>query len=120
MTMGKTSVQWLEPFLEIPGVSTIAIVGRDGFVLDIVGNTVTIPPEALGASVSLVFNGIQNMGRDLNVLPMRTVTIEYQGAMILCSPVGEAICTVVCPDSNTLGVIRHKIKGLLLQLASYY
>lgn len=120
MTMGKTAVQRLEPFLEIPGVSSVAIIGWDGFVLDNAGNFTTIHPEALGASVSLVFNGIQNMGRDLAVLPVRMITIEYQEAMVLCTPVGEAICAVVCPDSHTLGVIRHKIKGLLVPLASCY
>ncbi len=120
MTPTKTSAQVLQDFLEIPGIQAIAIVGRDGFLLDIAGNAGRINQDALGASVALVYNGVENMGEELSVLPSLVVTVEYSGAMIICMPVADAIAAVLCPDSKTLGVIRHKVRGLLPELAQFY
>lgn len=120
MALGRTSAQVLNSFLEIPGIQAIAIIGRDGFLLDVAGNAGRINQDALGASVALVYNGVEDMGRELNVLPSQVSTIEYAGAMIILMPVADAIAAVVCPDSKTLGVIRHKIRGLLPELAQFY
>lgn len=120
MAQGKTSAEILQQFLEIPGLQGICIIGRDGFVLDVAGNLGRINNDALGASVALVYKGVEDMGRDLAVVPTQTITIEYAGAMIICQPVADAICATVCPDSKTLGVIRHKVKTLLPNLAQFY
>lgn len=120
MAQGKTSAEVLQQFLEIPGLQGICIIGRDGFVLDFAGNLGRINNDALGASVALVFKGVEDMGRDLSVVPTQTITVEYAGAMIICQPVADAICATVCPDSKTLGVIRHKVKTLLPNLAQFY
>ncbi len=115
-----TSAEVLQKFLEIPGLQAIAIVGRDGFVLDVAGNPGRVDQDALGASVALVYKGVEDMGRDLNVIPTTTITVEYAGAMIICQPVGDAIAAAICPDNKTLGVIRHKVKGLLGDVAKFY
>lgn len=115
-----TSAEVLQMFLEIPGLQAICIVGRDGFVLDMAGNPGRVNQDALGASVALVYKGVEDMGKDLAVLPTQTVTIEYAGAMIICLPVGDAIAAALCPDNKTLGVIRHKVKGLLGEVAKFY
>lgn len=120
MSYEKTAAKVLEQFLEIPGLQAICIVGRDGFLLDVAGNVGRINQDALGASVALVYKGVEDMGRDLSVLPTQTITIEYGGAMIICQPVSDAICATVCPDSKTLGVIRHKVRTLLPELAQFY
>ncbi len=116
----KTSAQVLQSFLEIPGIQAIGIIGRDGFLLDVAGNIGQINQDALSASVALVYGGVESMGDELNVLPSQTITIEYASAMLICMPVADAIAAVICPDSKTLGVIRHKVKGLLPELAQFY
>lgn len=115
-----TSAEALQKFLEIPGLQAIVIVGRDGFVLDVAGNVGRINQDALGASAALVSKGVEEMGRDLKVLPLQTVTMEYGSAMLILEPVGDAIATAVCSDNKTLGVIRHKIRGLLGEVAKFY
>ena len=116
----KTSAEVLQSFLEIPGLQAICIIGRDGFLLDVAGNPGRINQDALGASVALVYKGVEDMGKDLGVLPSQAITIEYAGGMIIGLPVGDAIAAAVCPDNKTLGVIRHKIKGLLGEIAKFY
>lgn len=120
MTLQKTSAEVLNSFLEIPGIQAIEVIGRDGFLLDVSGNTSKINQDALSATVALVCNGIEDMGREIGVLPLQASTIEYAGAMIILMPVADAIAAIVCPDAKMLGIIRLKIKNLIPELAKFY
>ncbi len=104
------TTQILNQMLEIPGLSAIMIVGKDGFVIETAGNLGDIDEDALGASVALIQDGADNMSSELNLADFHTITLEASDAMIMCVPAGEALIVMFAPDSKKLGMIRLQAK----------
>lgn len=116
----RESEDVLEDLLRVPGVDAVVIIGRDGFVIESVGSSQRVDLDALGASLAHAINGIEEMGGELEVDRFQDIFIEYGRAVILCRPVGDAIATLVAPDSSKLGIIRHKCKGFMEELVRYF
>jgi len=116
----RTTTDILKEFLEIPGISTAVVVGRDGFVIEATGGARGISLDALGASLAYAINGIEMMGKELQIRSFQDLFVEYEGALILARPVGDAIIALVAADASQLGVVRYKIKPLVAELARYF
>ncbi len=116
----KTTTDILKSFLDVPGISTAVVVGRDGFVIEAVGGTRALNLDALGASLAYAINGIERMGQELQIKAFQDLFVEYGGALIIARPVGEAILALVAADASQLGVVRYQIKSLVKELASYF
>jgi predicted regulator of Ras-like GTPase activity (Roadblock/LC7/MglB family) len=114
---GKSSTEILQEMLDIPGANAVVVVGRDGFVIESAGALGTIDIDTVGASVAMVLNGAESMGKELNLAPFHTVTLEAPDAMIMCTPAGEALLVILSPDSKTLGMIRLQVKKRIPELA---
>lgn len=110
----------LNDLLEVPGVSTAVVVGRDGFVIEAAGGTRTLNLDALGASLAHAINGIERMGQELQIRTFEDLFVEYGDAMIVARPVGDAVIALVAPDASQLGIIRYQIKPLVSELASFF
>jgi predicted regulator of Ras-like GTPase activity (Roadblock/LC7/MglB family) len=63
-------------------------------------------------SVAMVHKGANQMGTEIKINRLKTLTFESRDATIMCSPIGDALLTVVAPNSKTLGIIRQKVKKL--------
>jgi predicted regulator of Ras-like GTPase activity (Roadblock/LC7/MglB family) len=114
--MARNSTEILRDVLDIPGVSAVIVVGKDGFVIESMGSTRSIDLDGLGAAAALIFNGAEKMCAQLELSRFNTLTLEYMDAMIMAAPVGDALLAMVAPDSKTLGMIRFQVKKLLLEL----
>ncbi len=110
----------LKDVCEIPGLEAAVVVGRDGFVIESEGSSEEIELDMLGACLATAVNGIEDMGREMEVNRMQDLFIEYGDATIICRPIGDAIVALVAPDASKLGIIRYKIKGFAKELASYF
>jgi predicted regulator of Ras-like GTPase activity (Roadblock/LC7/MglB family) len=107
----------LNELLDIPGLNASVIVGRDGFVIESVGNLGGMDEDAFGAAVAAVQNGAESMSNELGLSAFHTMTLEASNAMIMCLPAGEALLVILAPDSRTLGMIRLQVKKRLPHLA---
>jgi predicted regulator of Ras-like GTPase activity (Roadblock/LC7/MglB family) len=116
----RTTTDILKDFLNVPGISTAVVVGRDGFVIETAGGTKALNIDALGASLANAINGIEMMGQELKIRTFQDLFVEYQGALILSRPVGDAIIALVAPDASKLGIVRYQIKPLVKELASFF
>lgn len=116
MTNVRTSTDILKELSEIKGVNAVVVVGRDGFVIESKGYMTNSNLDMLGASVASAINSISEMGTELKVGTYSDLFINYQNAMIMCFPVGDAICGVAGMDSSSLGLIRHKTQKLMPEL----
>lgn len=116
----KTTTDILKEFLDVPGISTAVVVGRDGFVIESTGGAGSLNLDALGASVAYAVNGIERMGQELQIRAFQDLFVEYGDAMIIARPVGDAVIALVAPDASQLGVIRYRVKPLVAELASYF
>lgn len=112
----RTSTDVLQEISEIKGVNAAVVVGRDGFVIESVGYMPNANLDGLGAAVASVINGITEMGAELKVGDFNDLFVTYKAAMIMCFPVGDAICGIAGEDASALGLIRHKTHKLIPEL----
>lgn len=120
MVSTRSSTDVLEDFLKVPGVTSAVVVGRDGFLIESAGGASTVSIEDLGASLAHAINGIEEMGSELLVSPFQDLFVEYGKAVIICKPAGDAILAITAPDATKLGIIRHKVKPLVAELAEFF
>jgi predicted regulator of Ras-like GTPase activity (Roadblock/LC7/MglB family) len=116
----RTTTDILKDFLDVPGIGTAVVVGRDGFVIEATAGTKGLSLDALGASLAHAINGIEMMGKELQIKTFQDLFVEYGGAMIITRPVGDAIVALVASDASQLGIIRYKIKPLVAELANFF
>jgi predicted regulator of Ras-like GTPase activity (Roadblock/LC7/MglB family) len=120
MAQTRSSTDVLEDFLRVPGVTAAVVVGRDGFMIEAAGGTSSVSVDDLGAALAHAVNGIEEMGQELEIKQFQDLFVEYGRAVIMCRPVGDAIIAVVAPDASKLGIIRHKVKPLVEELADLF
>jgi len=116
----RTSTDVLEELLKVPGVTAAVVVGRDGFVIESAGGGAAISLDDLGAALANAINGIEEMGGELKIAKFQDLFVEYGRAVIMCRPVGDAVIAITAPDATKLGIIRHKAKPLVDELANFF
>jgi predicted regulator of Ras-like GTPase activity (Roadblock/LC7/MglB family) len=116
----RTTTDILNDLLDVPGISSAVVVGRDGFVIEAAGANGSLDLDALGASLAHAINGVEMMGRELQINLFEDLFVEYGNALILARPVGDAVIALVAPDASQLGIVRYQIKSLIPQLASFF
>ncbi len=108
------STELLKELVDIDGVNTAVIVGRDGFVIDGFSNGGKMDTETVGAVISAGTGSSEVMGRELKVGVMTQGMMEFSDGMIMMSLVGsEAILAVVANPKANLGYVRFQIKKRL-------
>ncbi len=115
----RTITNVLEDLLKVPGLNAAVVISRDGFVIEAMGSFKALDLDALGASLAYAINGIQRMGDQLQISNFRDLTVEYEQAMIIARPVGDAVIALVAPDASQLGIIRYSIRRPVEELAAY-
>ena len=115
----KSITDVLRSLLDVPGIRSAVVVGRDGFVIEEAGDIEEFNPESLGASMAQATNAIERMGQELDIQNFRDMFVEYGGALIIGRPVGDALLAIVAPDASQLGSIRYMIKSHIEELASF-
>jgi predicted regulator of Ras-like GTPase activity (Roadblock/LC7/MglB family) len=113
----RSSTEIMEDLLKVPGINAVVIIGRDGFVIESSGHSTAVDIDGLGASLAHAINGMEDMGRDLDIGKYQDMFVEYGRSTILCKPVGDSIVALVSPDASKLGIIRHKVKSAVEELA---
>ena len=116
----RASTDIMDDLLRVPGVDAVVVVGRDGFAIDSAGRSTNVSIDDLGAALAHTVNGIEEMGSELEINRFQDFFIEYGKAVILCQPVGDAVAAIIAPDSSKLGIIRHKAKKLMAELAELF
>jgi len=115
----RTSTDILHEISEIKGVNAVVVVGRDGFVIESVGHMPNANLDILGAAIATAIHGITEMGTELKVGDFTDLFVTFKAAMIMCFPVGDAICGIAGEDASALGLIRHKTHKLMPELEQH-
>lgn len=110
----KTLRDYLAELVDIEGINTAVLVGRDGFVLEGVVGGGDLDVEAVGAVISTGIGSSEVMGTELAVGEFRQNMVEYSGGVIVVNLVGDnAILAVVADLKAPLGNIRYQVKKRL-------
>ncbi len=104
----------LQDLVQVEGINTAVIVGRDGFVIEGITKGGALDIEAVGAVVSTGIGASEVMGRELGVGAMSVGMLEFNDGVIEMSFVGnDAILAVVADGSANLGNVRYQVKKRL-------
>ena len=110
--------QILSEFLKNNGVTTAALVGRDGFVID-VATKASLDPDALGALGSSSINFFENRITRIENSKLRQMTLEYLNGAIILTPVSREEFLMILTDTTVgLGVLSHRIAHTSLRVAA--
>jgi predicted regulator of Ras-like GTPase activity (Roadblock/LC7/MglB family) len=101
----------LTDLVDVEGIKSGVVVGRDGFVIEGVTRGEVKELEAVGAVVSTGIGSAERMGKELLVGLMTQGMLEYQSGVIVLSPLGQhAVLAVVADLGANLGNVRYQVK----------
>lgn len=116
----ETSIEILEEFLEIDNVEQVIVIGKDGFVIESVGNNKSSNIDELGSSLASAVNGMEEMGKELGLGSFQNMSFEYDNAFIVGAPVKDAVITIIAPDASSLGMMKYKLNQFIPMLITFY
>jgi predicted regulator of Ras-like GTPase activity (Roadblock/LC7/MglB family) len=100
----------LEDFLQVEGITTVVVVGRDGFIIDS-ASTGCFNIDEVGAVVSTGMRSFESMGAELGVGDMQQGMLVYDDSIVFINALGEdAIFVLVGRPEVNLGMVRLRIK----------
>lgn len=107
----------LTELLNVEGINSAVVVGRDGFVIDGISAGTGLDADAVGAVISTGIGSSEVMGRELGVGSMTQSMFEYSDGLIVMALLGmDAILAVVADLNANLGNVRFQIKKRLQQI----
>jgi predicted regulator of Ras-like GTPase activity (Roadblock/LC7/MglB family) len=110
--------QVLNNIIQVEGITSALLVGRDGFVIESAGES-KIDIEAVGALVTIAFSSYEGMGRELNIGSAVQIMAEFERSMIMAAAIGkDAVLAVVTGANANLGNIRFQVKRYSRELES--
>lgn len=110
--------QVLNNLVEVEGINSVVLVGRDGFVIESAGDA-RIDPEAVGALVTVAFRSFEGMGNELKVGAATQIMSEFERSMVMAVAIGDdTILAVVAAANANLGSIRFQVKRYSRELAA--
>lgn len=96
---------------QIDGVTTAAVVARDGFLIEGQSSDGRLDAEAVGAVISTGIGSSEVMGNELGAGEMAQALIEFRSGSILIAPLGtDAILAVVTGPDVNIGNVRFQLK----------
>jgi uncharacterized protein len=108
----------LGEFLTIDGVTTAALVGRDGFVIEIVSQQ-PVDIEALGALGSGLMQFFDRGGYSLEMGPLRQLAIEFgEGAIILTALTSDEFLAVITDSRAAVGRVSYALEKTSARVAA--
>lgn len=102
--------QILEEFLSIDGVIAGALIGRDGFVIDIAEKQ-PIDSDALGALGSSSMRFFDLGGYSMEMGPVRQLAMEYRGGAIIFTPItADEFLAVITDSRAAMGRVSYALE----------
>ncbi len=100
----------LTDFTRIEGVNGVAIVSKDGFVIESVMPGGNIDPDALAAMITTLAGAAHQLSEELKLGDMDLLIGEYKNNYVLVADMEKAYFVVVADRRAVLGRIRYEIK----------
>jgi len=107
--MAKSAKEVLREFLNIDGVKAVAIIGRDGFVIDHVA-TDKLDTDALGAVVASAIGASESIGRDFSMGKLEQYLLEFTGGKAIIAAAGDHVLAIITEPTAVIGSVRYAVK----------
>ena len=107
--MTKTLKEALEDFLRIEGVTAVAVVGRDGFVIES-ASRIKLDPDALGAVVASAIGASEMIGKDFTMGKLEQYLLEFETGKAIIAAAGDDILVLTTDITAVIGSVRYAVK----------
>lgn len=107
--MAKSVKEALEDFLRIEGVTAVAIVGRDGFVIES-ASRIKLDPDALGAVVASAIGASEMVGKDFSMGKLEQYLLEFEMGKAIIAAAGNDILVLTTDTTAVIGSVRYAVK----------
>ena len=115
--MARDVKEILSDFLLNKGVSAVALVGRDGFVIESAADG-EIDMDAMGAMVATAIGASESMGGEFNLGSLSQYLVEFDRGKIVIAAAGDDILGIFTDESAVIGGVRYAVKKGLDELVS--
>lgn len=118
-TFGDANLQsLLHGFMETEGVTAVALVGRDGFVIEnIIEDDLNV--DALGAMVATSVESAERLGKEFGLGEMEQYLSEFAMGKVIMAPVKNDILAIFTDKQAVIGSIRYSVSRDITKLASF-
>ena len=108
----------LKEFLLIDGVTSAALIARDGFLIDSVQNEPE-DAEALAALGSCAMSYFSGIGTSMQMGHAQQIVFEFRaGAIILTRVSGDELLAVITDTKSTLGRLAYILPKITTRVAA--
>lgn len=107
----------LNDFMSIEGVEAVALIGRDGFVIES-SSSLDLNMDAMGAFVATSVEAAEHLGKELKLGSMDQYLSEFTSGKVIMAPVKDDILAVFANESVVIGSVRYAINKGMPRLAS--
>jgi len=107
--MAKSLDQVLSGFMNISGVSAVAVVGRDGFVIQSTA-TANVDMDALGAMVATAIGTAESLGREFGIGDLEQYLLEFKQGKIIMAAAKNDILAIKTDTTAVIGAIRYAVR----------
>lgn len=101
--------QALGQFMKVKGVTAVALVGRDGFVIESTSNN-EVDMDALGAMVATAVGTAESLGQEFGLGAMEQYLSEYANGKVIMATAIDDILAVFTDESAIIGGVRFAVK----------
>lgn len=113
--MSQKIADVLSGFIEINGVKSVALVGRDGFVIESV-TTEAVDMEALGAMVATAIGTTELLGKEFDLGLISQYLVEFEKGKVIITSAGNEILALFTDGDAVIGGVRFAVKKRLDEL----
>jgi predicted regulator of Ras-like GTPase activity (Roadblock/LC7/MglB family) len=100
----------LTQLVEVEGIHTAVVVGRDGFLVDGVSRRGDVDTDAVGVAISDGIDASRVMGRELDIGEITQGVFEFSQGLIVTALVGrDAILAVAAERDANPGSVRSQL-----------
>lgn len=104
----------LNSLIRVSGIHEAVVVGRDGFVIEHLGD---MDAETTGAVVSTAIGTTETMGGELGQGDLFEMMAEYKEGTVIVAPIGlDGILGIAATEEANLGAVRHAVKKHIREL----
>jgi len=117
--MENSLSQVLGQFIKVNGVTAVALVGRDGFVIESISNN-DVDMDALGAMVATAVGTAESLGQEFGLGAMEQYLSEYANGKVIMATVIDDILAVFTDETAIIGGVRYAVKKHLPEVISAF
>ncbi|MEB3772293.1 MAG: roadblock/LC7 domain-containing protein [Desulfurococcales archaeon] len=111
--MSTTVGRVLTDIIRVPGVVAVAIISKEGFVVEkAIGGGFDVDEDAAAAMITAVYGSTTQLGEELKLGTPDTITLEYPSHYILVHDLGgEHMVSIIAEKARAvLGRLRYEIR----------